>query len=45
MRWVISLSVSDVIEIELTQLGRAQVVFYRDPDGYLIKLVAFVEGG
>jgi catechol 2,3-dioxygenase-like lactoylglutathione lyase family enzyme len=37
--------VSDVIEIELTQLGRAQVVFYRDPDGYLIEFVAFVEAG
>ena len=35
--------VSDVFEIELTQLGRAQVVFYRDPDGYLIEFVAFNE--
>jgi catechol 2,3-dioxygenase-like lactoylglutathione lyase family enzyme len=37
--------VSDVFEIELTQLGRARVVFYRDPDGYLVEFVAFVEAG
>lgn len=33
--------VSEVFDIQLTQLGRAQVVFYRDPDGYLIEFVAF----
>jgi catechol 2,3-dioxygenase-like lactoylglutathione lyase family enzyme len=37
--------VSEVIEIELTQLGPARVVFYRDPDGYLIEFVAFVKAG
>ncbi len=37
--------VSDVFEIPLTQLGRAQVVFYRDPDGYLVEFVEFVEAG
>ena len=37
--------VSAVFEIPLTQLGRAQVVFYRDPDGYLVEFVAFVEAG
>ena len=28
--------VSQVIDIQLSQLGRARVVFYRDPDGYLL---------
>lgn len=37
--------VSDVIPIELLHLGRAQVVFYRDPDGHLIELVEFVKPG
>jgi catechol 2,3-dioxygenase-like lactoylglutathione lyase family enzyme len=37
--------VSDVIPIELSHLGRARVVFYRDPDGYLIELVEFVKAG
>ncbi len=37
--------VSDVFEIQLNQLGRAHVVFYRDPDGYLVEFVAFVEPG
>jgi catechol 2,3-dioxygenase-like lactoylglutathione lyase family enzyme len=37
--------VSDVIPIELSHLGRAQVVFYRDPDGYLIEFVEFVKAG
>ncbi len=36
---------SAVIEIELTQLGPARVVFYRDPDGHLIELVEFIEAG
>jgi catechol 2,3-dioxygenase-like lactoylglutathione lyase family enzyme len=35
------LPVSDVFEIQLTQLGRARVVFYRDPDGYLVEFVEF----
>ncbi len=35
--------VSDVIPIELSHLGRAKVVFYRDPDGYLIEYVEFVK--
>lgn len=34
--------VSDVFQLQLTQLGRAQAVFYRDPDGHLIE---FVEAG
>jgi catechol 2,3-dioxygenase-like lactoylglutathione lyase family enzyme len=34
--------VSDVFELQLTQLGRARAVFYRDPDGHLIE---FVEAG
>jgi catechol 2,3-dioxygenase-like lactoylglutathione lyase family enzyme len=34
--------VSDVFEMPLTELGRAQAVFYRDPDGHLIEFVAFV---
>lgn len=33
--------VSEVFDIRLTQLGRARVVFYRDPDGYLVEFVAF----
>jgi catechol 2,3-dioxygenase-like lactoylglutathione lyase family enzyme len=37
--------VSDVIPIELLHLGRAQVVFYRDPDGYLIEFVEFAKAG
>jgi catechol 2,3-dioxygenase-like lactoylglutathione lyase family enzyme len=37
--------VSAVIELELTQLGRARVVFYRDPDGYLVEFVEFGEAG
>ncbi len=37
--------VSDVIPIELLHLGRAQVVFYRDPDGYLIEVVEFIKAG
>lgn len=37
--------VSQVIDIQLTQLGRARVVFYRDPDGYLVEFVEFVEAG
>ncbi len=36
-------TVSDVIPIELDHLGRAQVVFFRDPDGYLIEFVEFGE--
>ena len=35
--------VSQVIDIQLTQLGRARVVFYRDPDGYLVEFVEFIE--
>jgi catechol 2,3-dioxygenase-like lactoylglutathione lyase family enzyme len=34
--------VSQVIDIQLSLLGRARVVFYRDPDGYLVE---FVEAG
>jgi catechol 2,3-dioxygenase-like lactoylglutathione lyase family enzyme len=37
--------VSQVIDIQLTQLGRARVVFYRDPNGYLVEFVEFVEAG
>jgi catechol 2,3-dioxygenase-like lactoylglutathione lyase family enzyme len=37
--------VSDVFRMQLSQLGQAQVVFYRDPDGRLLEFVAFVEGG
>jgi catechol 2,3-dioxygenase-like lactoylglutathione lyase family enzyme len=37
--------VSDVFPIHLPQLGRAQVVFYRDPDGYLIEFVEFAKAG
>jgi catechol 2,3-dioxygenase-like lactoylglutathione lyase family enzyme len=37
--------VTDVFPIELPQLGRAQVVFFRDPDGYLIEFVEFVKTG
>ncbi len=37
--------VSEMIEIELTHLGMARVVFYRDPDGCLIEFVEFVEAG
>ncbi len=37
--------VSDVIPIELDQLGRAQVVFYRDPDGHLIEFVELIKAG
>jgi catechol 2,3-dioxygenase-like lactoylglutathione lyase family enzyme len=36
--------VSDVFRMQLSQLGHAQVVFYRDPDGRLLEFVAFVEG-
>ena len=37
--------VSEVIPIELAHLGRARVVFYRDPDDYLIEFVEFVKAG
>jgi catechol 2,3-dioxygenase-like lactoylglutathione lyase family enzyme len=37
--------VSDVFPIELSHLGRARVVFYRDPDGYLLEFVEFVKAG
>jgi len=36
---------SQVIDIQLTQLGRARVVFYRDPNGYLVEFVELVEAG
>ena len=35
--------VSNVFDIPLPQLGRASCVFYRDPDGYLIEFVTFVD--
>ena len=37
--------VSQVIDIQLNRLGRARVVLYRDPDGYLVEFVEFIEGG
>jgi catechol 2,3-dioxygenase-like lactoylglutathione lyase family enzyme len=35
---------SDVFEMQLSELGRARVVFYRDPEGYLLEFVEFAEG-
>ena len=35
--------VTKVIEMQLTQLGRAQLVFYRDPEGYLLEFIELVE--
>lgn len=37
--------VSEVIEMQLTQLGKAQVVFYRDPDGYLLEFIELLGEG
>jgi len=34
------LPVSDVFQISLPNLGRTQIIFFQDPDGYLIELVA-----
>ena len=35
--------VSEVIQMQMTQLGRAQLVFYRDPEGYLLEFIELVE--